>query len=259
MTVVACLKWVIPRVDDDDRFAGISAADQSALEFALLSARPGEDVVAVSAGPLGAERALRDAVACGLSRAIRIDLDPRASSSAVASSIASAVAGARLVWCGDYSLDRGTGSMPGFLAARLGIGQALGLIDVTIGDDSMSVVRRLDGARREIMRVTGPAVLSVEGSTARLRRASLRGVLAADNAIIDVIAGMSSPIDAVDEKPYRPRARALAAPSGTSALDRVRSLTDAGTATQRSETVVLDPPEAAARIVGALRDWGYLG
>ena len=259
MTVVACLKWVTPRADDDDRFAGISAADQSALEFALQSAQPGEDVVAVCAGPVGAERALRDAVACGVSRAIRIDLDPRSSSGAVAAAVASAVAGARLVWCGDYSLDRGTGSMPGFLAARLGIGQALGLIDVTIADDSMSVVRRLDGARREIIRVSGPAVLSVEGSTARLRRASLRGVLAADTADIDVVTSPSSVVDTVDEKPFRPRARALAAPTGASALDRVRSLTDAGTATARSETVVLDPPAAAARIVSTLREWGYLG
>jgi electron transfer flavoprotein beta subunit len=259
MTVVACLKWVTPRADDDDRFAGISAADQSALEFALRSAYPGEDVVAVSAGPTGAERALREAIACGVSRAIRIDLDPRASSSDVAAAIGSAVAGARLVWCGDYSLDRGTGSMPGFLAARLGVGQALGLIDVTIDGDSMSVVRRLDGARREIVRVSGSAVLSVEGSTARLRRASLRGVLAAESATVQVIAASSRIVDTVDEKPFRPRARALAAPAGTSALDRVRSLTDAGATTQRSETVVLDPPEAAARIVSTLRDWGYLG
>lgn len=259
MTVVACLKWVTPRADDDDRFAGISAADQSALEFALQSAQPGEDVVVVCAGPVGAERALRDAVACGVTRAVRIDLDPRASSSAVASAIASVVTGARLVWCGDYSLDRGTGSMPGFLAARLGIGQALGLIDVTIAHDAMTVVRRLDGARREIVRVSGPAVLSVEGSTARLRRASLRGVLAADTATIDVVTGPSSVVDTVDEKPFRPRARALAAPAGASALDRVRSLTDAGSVTARSETVVLDPPAAAARIVSTLREWGYLG
>ena len=271
MTVVACLKWVTPRADDDDRFAGISAADQSALEFALQSARDGEDVVAVVAGPASAERALRDAVACGATRAVRIDLDSRSTSATVAAALASVASGARLVWCGDYSLDRGTGSVPGFLAARLGFGQALGLIEVTIiatneatkdvSNDrgAITVVRRLDGARREILDVSGPAVLSVEGSTSRLRRASLRGVLAADEATIEVISAPTNLVDDVDEKPFRPRARALAAPAGTSALDRVRALTDTGGTTQRTETLVLEPAEAAARIVTSLREWGYLG
>ena len=58
--------------------------------------------------------------------------------------------------------------------------------------------------------------------------------------------------------PYRPRARALAAPAGEQALDRLRVLTDAAGGSTRGETVVLAPREAAARIVQALHDWGYL-
>jgi hypothetical protein len=60
-------------------------------------------------------------------------------------------------------------------------------------------------------------------------------------------------------RPYRPRARALAAPVGDRALDRLRVLTDAAAnAAARGDTVHLDPPAAAERIVQALREWGYL-
>jgi hypothetical protein len=60
-------------------------------------------------------------------------------------------------------------------------------------------------------------------------------------------------------RPYRPRARQLPAPKGATPLERLRVLTDAAAASAaRGETVHLQPADAAARIVRALRDWGYL-
>jgi len=259
--IAVCLKWVQPHGTSDDRFAGISAADQSALELALRAAEVrGDEVVAITMGPAGAERALRDALACGATRAVRIDADNGSTSLDVATAIAHEVGSADLVWCGDYSADRGSGSVPAFLAARLGVDQALGLIDVDIDGigSQIRAVRRLDGGRREILAISGRAVLSVEGSTARLRRASLRSVIAADSASIVVRSAPSAPHDNVELVPYRPRARVLPAPSGASALDRVRVLTDAGGTPSRSETVVLEPTDAARRILQALREWGYL-
>ncbi len=260
MTVAVCLKWVTPVGASDDRFAGVSAADQAALESALVWAENrSTDVTVVTVGPLGAERALRDALACGATRAVRIDADPNAASVDVARVVAPHVADADLVWCGDYSLDRGSGSFPAHLADVLGVEQALGLIGIDDEgtDGRLRAVRRLDGGRREILSITPRAVLSVEGSVARLRRAPLRALLAADQQSIDVhSAGLHG--DELVLVPYRPRARVLAAPSGVSALDRVRVLTDAGSAPARAETVELPPDEAADRIIDALRDWGYL-
>ena len=40
--------------------------------------------------------------------------------------------GVSSVWCGDHSLDRGTGAVPAYLAAQLGLAQALGLVDVEL-------------------------------------------------------------------------------------------------------------------------------
>ena len=72
--ILACLKWVThPGEPHDERFAGISPADQSALEFALVQAAAlGLGVTAVTVGPAGAEKVLRDALACGAQRAVRI-------------------------------------------------------------------------------------------------------------------------------------------------------------------------------------------
>lgn len=260
--IVACLKWVThPGEPHDERFAGISPADRSALELALVQAAAmGTTVTVVSVGPAAAERVLRDALACGAGRAVHV-LSPVAMASAdVADAIADAVPEAQWVWCGDYSLDRGTGSVPAFLAARLNAQQALGVIAIEpSGHGQVAATRRLDGGRRELLQVQAPAVVSVEGATAHLRRAGLAALRTAANAHIDVVTptALPHPDDAV-VRPYRPRARALAAPAGTP-LDRLRALTDAGEAVAaRGETVVLEPADAAARLVTALRAWGYL-
>jgi electron transfer flavoprotein beta subunit len=264
MTLV-CLKWVSSSLEPgDERFAGLSAADEVALELALRHAHAvGSSLTAITAGPASCEQALRVAVAAGASRAVRLDLPAGAASADVAACIAAWVTTERetdTIWCGDYSPDRGSGSVPAFIAARLGWAQALGLVGVAhLPDGGLQVLRRLDGGRRERLAVAGRSVLSVEGSITHLRRASLSATLAADRAAIDVVPSLV-PVPVTEERlsPYRPRARALAAPSGAAALDRVRALTDASGSPARGETVTAEPDVAARRIIEALRSWGYL-
>lgn len=261
--IVACLKWVThPGEPNDARFAGMSPADQSALEFALAQANAVRgEVTVVTVGPPAAESVLRDALACGAHHALRIHAPAALTSAQVAEAISTAVPSAQWVWCGDYSLDRGTGSVPAFLAANLGAQQALGVIAVDRADHGqVTATRRLDGGRREVLSVNAPAVISVEGATAVLRRAGLGALRSATQVVIDV-RQPSSAAHAEDAViyPYRPRARALAAPRGTHPLDRLRALTDASSAAPaHGESVVLAPADAAVRIVAALRDWGYL-
>lgn len=268
--IAACLKWVDrrPEVDpisgavrDDTRFAGMSDADQAALEWALRHAEAtGAELMAVTAGPSEATSVLREAVACGAARAARVDLAVDAPSTTVARVLAAVVASATTVWCGDFSLDRGSGSVPSFLAAELGVAQALGLVGVALGNDNIEGLRRLDQGRRERVRVVGRGVLSVEGSTARLRRASLSRTLGARSTPIEVVSGpleIDGRITTVRSRPYRPRPRALAAPEG-SAHDRIALLTAAGTTVvARADPIVLEPAAAAARILTALTTWGY--
>lgn len=262
MTVAVCWKWIAP--GGDDRWGGVSDADRAALEVALVIAEATDDHVdVVTVGPSSAERGLRDALAVGARRAVRVDAPDALRSDAVADALAGEVHDATWVVCGDYSSDRGSGSVPAFLAAELDLEQALGLVAVDPplpgAPGALGAIRRLDGGRRERLQLASPAVLSVEGSVARLRRASLAGELAARDAAIEVVPGPTGPVDRPDEvRPFRPRARVLPPPRGGDALARVRALTDAGAASGHGETVSLEPAAAAVRIVEALREWGYL-
>lgn len=275
--IATCLKWVDRRPDvgsfdgrvvADARTGGISDADAAALEWALRCGTAwDEPVLVVTAGRPEADAALRDALACGASRAIRVDLGADAPSRTVAASLAVVLqeVGASTIWCGDHSLDRGSGSVPALLAAELALPQALGLVQVDLGErDMLTTLRRLDGGRRERLRTRGAAVLSVEGSTARLRRASLPAALGRATATIEVRGGAAT--DAVAEsllapaslRPYRPRARVLPGPVGVTAHDRVVALTAAATAQGHRDLVALEPAAAAERILAALAEWGYL-
>jgi len=256
--IAVCWKWVAGS-DGDVRWAGVSDADRAALEVGLaLADATGDTVTVVTLGEAGAEVGLREALAVGAARAVRIDASPALPSAIVAAALADAVAGATWVVCGDISSDRGSGSVPAYLAAELDAAQALGLIGVDTAAAPVQVVRRLDGGRREVLAVEAPAVLSVEGAVAHLRRAGLPAELRARTAPIDVLDGpVASPERAELVQPYRPRARVLPAPSGI-ALSRVLQLTGAsGPAAPSRELVALDPAAAAARILGALVEWGY--
>ena len=104
-------------------------------------------------------------------------------------------------------------------------------------------------------------MLSVEGSLARLRRAPLRAALTAQGTEVLPYGTRTTPstsVAAPTVRPYRPRARVLKAPAGSTPLERLRALTDASAAPQPGETVEAAPAEAAMRIIDALSDWGYL-
>lgn len=270
--IAVCLKWVErrPEVDPltgathtDQRTSGPSDGDLAALEHALRLAETwGLDVLVATAGPAVAESMLRDALAAGATRAVRVDVPAGASSEHVAAALAPVLAGASTVLCGDWSLDRGSGAVPALLAAHLDAAQALGLVTIEAdGADHVLASRRLDGGRRERLRVPAPRVLSVEGGL-RLRRAPLDRLLAAKAATIEVRPSAvhhAPPHAGVDVAPYRPRARELPPPPAElSARERVQALTGALVERTPPELLTLEPAEAADRLLAQLRTWGYL-
>ena len=253
--IVVARKWVV----GDERWSVVSDSDRAALEIGLrLAEATGDSVTVVTVGTPGAEASLRETLAVGAVRAVRIDSPSELRSEAVASAIADLARDARWVVCGDASSDRGSGAVPAFVAAELGAVQALGLVAVEADGDQLRAVRRLDGGRREVLTMQAPAVLSVEGSVARLRRAALTAEVAARTATIEVLAGPAGPLDEpAAVVAYRPRPRAMAVPAGD-ALARVRTLTDLdGGPAGHGEVLTLDPPAAAAKILESLAAWGY--
>ena len=289
-------------ISRDPRAALLSANDAAALEHALrLAAAWQGQALAVTAGGPAADATLREAAALG-ARTLRVpwphvggqadtqhvlggtqdylaDLidDERTLAAALAAAIRS-VGSPTLVLCGDRSSDRGTGALPAFLAHELDAAQALGLVslgldravggavDVGLGCvRALRAERRLDGGRREVLRVPGPAVCSIEAAGVRLRRAPLSAALAAGETEIPV-----SPLPTAAHglerdrlrhdggRPYRPRTRVVAPPASDVPRDRLLDLTGA--------LVVHDPPTlvgpidasgAVDALVDYLRRHGY--
>lgn len=247
---------------------GYSPADEAALEWALRCAeRFGGRVRALSGGGPPAEALLARAGATGASELVRVDLDPEWPSQWVAHSLAPHLAGASLVWCGDMSLDRGSGSVPACLAGELGVAQALGLLRVELperagaGELSLRGVRRLDGGRRELLATRGRAVVSVEGATARLRRAPLGALLSASRRQVELRTAREATVAAPALRavaPYRPPARPVPAPAGATARERVVALTGLAHGRPASGAQRVEPSEAARHILEALKEWGEL-
>ena len=252
-------------VRHDRRSSGLSLADAAALEWALRLGEAWElPVTAITAGPAEAQSVLRDAAAFGAGRLVRVPEEAGAPSEAVARSLAPLLGGAVVVCCGDYSADRGSGSVPAFLADQLEAAQALGLTGLTPEGAGVLVgQRRLDAGRRERLRVSAPAVISVEPGAARLRRAPLSGLMAASQATIETAA-----TDRVTDRrrvhvlrtvPYRPRPKTLPPPSGGSPRDRLLALTGSESERTPPRVVRAAPEEAADELIRYLKDQGYLG
>jgi electron transfer flavoprotein beta subunit len=269
------MKWVAlrPEVDAltgettaDSRWSGSSLADQAALELALqIADRKSTTISVLTVGEIDAESLLRDALSCGVHDAVRIDAPANITSHSVADNIASWIktVGAQnieFVLCGDWSADRGSGSVPVFLAEALGFDDACGLVTVDVAPEVVSAERRLDGGRRERLRITAPAVLSVEGVAARLRRAPFNGLLRARSAAITVVPAILDRADSepIRTTPYRPRTPVLDGPStALSPLRRVEILTGALNERTPPRKLTLDPDAAADAILEQLASWGY--
>ncbi len=290
MQIVVCMKWVPRRVvvdpvtaslEVDTRTFGPSVADLSALEVALRLASHADDVITVlTAGPVESDAMLRDALALGADQAIRCPSTSGVTSASVATVFAGTLDAegidADLVVCGDYSTDRGSGSMPAFLAAELDVAQVLGVVALeTTGDQAkdpdleitaLIAERRLDRGRRARLLVEFPAVVSVEGgvvldgASVAPRRASLPAMLSAKDAVIElgpVVKGRS-PLLSSAPRPHRPRTKLRPVPSDGPAYQRILDITQATEDRTPPKTLQLAPDAAADAAIEALRAWGYL-
>lgn len=271
-SVLVCVKWVSTRtevdpisgeVTTDDRFSGISPADSSALEWGLmLGTALGATVTVATVGPPAAERALVEAIACGAGKAVRIHTSSPISSEVTASALATIGADQQIVVCGDYSIDRGSGSVPAFLAHHLELPQALGLLHLETDRGQVVATRRLDQGRRERLALRLPAVISVE-SGLELRRAGLSATLSATSATIEVrdlpeVANAPAAPPVTHIGPYRPPPRVIKSPPGDTA-QRILELAQIGSNNSSTTKVVEEPPTKAARTaLDQLRQWGYL-
>jgi electron transfer flavoprotein beta subunit len=227
-------------------------------------------VLAVTAASAAVDPLLRSAIALGTSvlrvpwvapsYAADLAFDERGLALAVASAIRG-VGTPSVVVCGDVSADRGTGAFPAYLAHALDAAQALGLVSLSVSGNALAGERRLDGGRRERLRIPRPAVCSVEAAGVRLRRASLPATLAAASASVPVASGAFASggvVEVTGVGPFRPRTRVVPPPSGEDSRDRLMQLT--GVLVAHDPPQIVAPTSAAAAadaLLDYLRRHGY--
>ena len=266
--------WLAGTVRTDQRHLVRSPADAAACAVAAsVAGHLGVAYGVVAVGGPAVTEVLRTAVAEGASSAVRlavgedrddVSLGSQWPSAVVAAALAEVVAGAAIVVCGDASLDRGSGTVPGLLAGVLGVAQVLGARTVEVEGTTLVATRRLDGGRRERVRVAAPCVLSVEAGAGAPERAALEEVLASvsPGAPVEVRLVTAPPGAARGDAPgtrvgpYRARPSDLAPPVATDPVRRAIEV--AGTLQRRDAPEVLraEPEQAATTILDRLARWG---
>ncbi len=258
------------------------------LALGLKAAQPGIEVTAIHFGPQVAEPWLRQALARGCDRVVRVwdeeAAEVRAPGKAVILAAAAEATGFDLVLAGAAGVINGSGQVGVLLAAHLGVPCVTQVVGVAAEHEAggpdvawiLEISRALDQGFRERVEAVLPVVATVaaDASTsgaARPAEISATALLAAQESEISVwdLAGLGVPRERVRQadqplrygrpRPRRPRLHRLAAPdSALPAFDRILELAR-GSVQTRQGRLVRQPPEAVVEeIFKTLNDEGWL-
>ena len=204
MKIAVCVKQVVTRewplrvdeartwVQDRDASFEMNEPDAYALEEALrLKERHGGEVVVCSAGPARVAQVVREALARGADRAIRVEGDVLAAADAamVAEALAAPMRdeGFDLVLTGLQSDDQGFAQTGVVLAELLGIPHATIIMEVQVADGRVRVKRELEGGWFQWVSMPTPALLTIQSGINQLRYATLKGIMAAKRKEVRVV------------------------------------------------------------------------
>ncbi|MEM7526151.1 MAG: electron transfer flavoprotein subunit beta/FixA family protein [Pseudomonadota bacterium] len=167
--------------------------DEIAVEAAIRLKEAGKatEVVAVSIGVSKAQETLRTALAMGADRAILIeaadapetDIEPLAVAKLLKAVIDEEQPG--LVIAGKQAIDNDLNATGQMLAALLGWSQATYASQIEVEDDSATVTREVDGGLQTV-KVTMPAIITVDLRLCEPRYASLPNIMKAKKKPLDV-------------------------------------------------------------------------
>lgn len=204
MKIAVCVKQVVTRdwplrvneskdwVQDRDASFEMNEPDAYALEEALrLKEQHGGEVVVCSAGPGRVGQVIREALARGADRAIRVDDASLAVAGGymVAEALAAAVREEQfdLILTGLQSDDQGFAQTGVVLAELLGIPHATIIMEVQVADGRVRVKRELEGGWFQWVSMTTPALLTIQSGINQLRYATLKGIMAAKKKEVRVV------------------------------------------------------------------------
>lgn len=155
--------------------------DAYALEAALqLKEQHGGEVIALCAGPEGAARTLREALAKGADRAIHVETEDLREWGAfgVARLLAEAARPEMpdLILTGLESGDLGFGQTGVIVAELLGLPHSTIIMKIEAEGGRLRVKRELEGGWFQFIELPLPAVLTIQSGISKLRYATLMGI-----------------------------------------------------------------------------------
>ena len=201
-------------IEDGDLGYEMNEPDAYALEEALqLKEKHGGEVIALCAGPPGAARTIREALAKGADRALHIE-DEKISSwdtLGLARLLAKAVEPEKpdLILTGLQSDDLGYGQTGVVLAEILGLPHATIIMAAEIQDGTIRVKRELESGWFQNIEMPLPAVLTIQSGINKLRYATLMGIKKAKTKELKALAasdlGVVASTTASIERIYSPQ------------------------------------------------------
>ena len=177
----------------------VSPYDEYALEEALqITEAKGGEVTVVTYGPDNAEAALRDCLARGAHQAVHI-LGGEATlgdSFTIAKVLAAAIKDREfdLVLCGFKGVGTDCGQVGQMLAEILGLPHVVNVIELEVGDGSLSAGRDVEGGREKLESPL-PALLTCQKGLNEPRYAALKGIMAAKKKPVEKIEVASLGVD----------------------------------------------------------------
>jgi len=182
----------------DDKYLSheLNEWDEYAVETAVEIQEADDDVVTVTIGPPDTEETIRQALAKGPDRAVRVWddaiadaglLDPETKASLIAAVAESEAPD--LVLTGVQSADDGFGATGVTLAEKLDFGWGAVVNDLELDREAgiASVHRELEGGVEELTDIELPAVLTIQTGISEPRYASLRGIRDAQSKELTVL------------------------------------------------------------------------
>ncbi len=177
-------------IDEEGIQFTLNPYDELAVEEAirLKEAEKASETIALTLGPDGSKKALRDTLAMGIDRAILVKdeaswRDPLSTVAALADAI-TAEGDVGLVLCGRQAVDDQSLAVGPLLATRLGMPCVMDVVSLEVADGTATVRREAEGCA-EIIEVTLPAVFTTQRGLNDPRRTSLKGIMKAKKKPLD--------------------------------------------------------------------------
>jgi electron transfer flavoprotein beta subunit len=259
------------RLNPDD-----AAALEAALELKSLDSTGSVEITAVSIGPERIENYLRQALAMGADKAVRIwGEDFRGQSPWRKSQLLSAfvsLSGADLVLTGARSLDTADARVGSLIAARLSLPCVAAVVRLEINPDSgiLRLIKDLGRGKRELVECHLSAVVTVRGEGAGLPYPSLDRLIESRRSVVEVLSLSDlnlNPAEFIHEPTRmtalmapRPRPRRVITPeSSLPAFDRILKLLEGGIRKRQGKMLTGSPSELADQLFELLITEGVIG